>query len=73
MVSSTQRNALRQHLGWFQPAERLSRALVELTRDGVEMGLVVHRQVRALGKYWRSRPLVFSLDPRCQGLWGSQK
>nr|KEP23651.1 hypothetical protein DA06_06330 [Georgenia sp. SUBG003] len=26
-----------------------------------------------LGKYWRSRPLVFSLEPRCQGLCGSQK
>jgi putative transposase len=26
-----------------------------------------------LGKYWRSRPLVFSLVPRCQGLCGSQK
>lgn len=25
------------------------------------------------GKYWRSRPLVFSFDPRCQGLAGSQK
>ena len=25
-----------------------------------------------LGKYWRSRPLVFSLVPRCQGLCGSQ-
>ena len=25
------------------------------------------------GKYCRSRPLVFSLDPRCHGLWGSQK
>ena len=25
------------------------------------------------GKYWRSSPLVFSLLPRCQGLWGSQK
>src|SRR5215216_7671514 len=25
------------------------------------------------GKYWRSRPLVFSFEPRCQGLWGSQK
>jgi hypothetical protein len=25
------------------------------------------------GKYWRSRPLVFSLLPRCQGLCGSQK
>src|SRR6476661_1623337 len=26
-----------------------------------------------LGKYWRSSPLVFSLEPRCQGEWGSQK
>ena len=25
------------------------------------------------GKYWRSRPLVFSLVPRCHGLCGSQK
>jgi hypothetical protein len=25
------------------------------------------------GKYWRSSPLVFSLEPRCQGLLGSQK
>jgi hypothetical protein len=26
-----------------------------------------------LGKYWRSKPFVFSLLPRCQGLCGSQK
>jgi putative transposase len=26
-----------------------------------------------LGKYWRSRPFVFSLVPRCHGLCGSQK
>jgi hypothetical protein len=25
-----------------------------------------------LGKYWRSRPLVFSFEPRCQGEAGSQ-
>lgn len=25
------------------------------------------------GKYWRSRPLTFSLEPRCQGLAASQK
>ena len=25
------------------------------------------------GKYCLRRPLVFSFDPRCQGLWGSQK
>jgi len=26
-----------------------------------------------LGRYWRSRPLVFSHVPRYQGLWESQK
>ena len=26
-----------------------------------------------VGKYWRSRPLVFSLVPRCHGACGSQK
>jgi len=26
-----------------------------------------------LGKYWHSRPLVFSFAPLCQGLWGSAK
>ena len=26
-----------------------------------------------LGRYWRIRPLMFSLLPRCQGLCGSQK
>ena len=25
-----------------------------------------------LGRNWRSRPLVFSLLPRCHGAWGSQ-
>ena len=25
------------------------------------------------GKYWRRRPLVFSLVPRCQALFGSAK
>jgi hypothetical protein len=26
-----------------------------------------------LGRYWRRRPLVFSLLPRCQGLLGSPR
>jgi hypothetical protein len=25
------------------------------------------------GRYWRSSPLLFSFDPRCQGACGSQK
>ena len=33
------------------------------------------RAARSLpfGRYWRSSPLVFSFEPRCQGEWGSQK
>jgi hypothetical protein len=34
--------------------------------------LIAASDVR-FGKYWRSRPLVFSLVPRCQGERGSQK
>jgi hypothetical protein len=30
-------------------------------------GLCTDKSV-PLGMYWRSRPLVFSLEPRCQGL-----
>src|SRR5581483_5409129 len=26
-----------------------------------------------LGMYWRKSRFVFSFEPRCQGLWGSQK
>jgi putative transposase len=37
------------------------------------VGWAMGAQVVPLGKYWRSRPLVFSLVPRCQGLCGSQK
>ena len=53
--------------------QRFSGPLVELARHLVEMGLRVRRQVGPSGKYWRSRRLVFSFDPRCQGLCGSQK
>jgi hypothetical protein len=35
--------------------------------------LVIWSKLVLLGKYWRSRPLVFSLVPRCQGEWGSAK
>ena len=35
--------------------------------------LRVPKSVTPLGKYCRSSPLVFSLAPRCQGEWGSQK
>ncbi len=41
--------------------------------DGVQLALGVARQIRALGKYWRSRPLVFSLVPRCRGCADRQR
>src|SRR5680860_751661 len=38
------------------------------------MSSAVQREMSVpLGKYWRSSPLVFSFDPRCHGLAGSQK
>jgi hypothetical protein len=55
-------------------AQGLSRALIEAQGYLVEIGLRVTGQVSVfLGKYCLSRPLVFSLEPRCQGLCGSQK
>ena len=54
--------------GWCHPVEGLSRTAIELGGDGVEVGWVwIFRSLRR-GRYWRSRPLVFSLVPRCQGL-----
>jgi hypothetical protein len=38
---------------------------VELTRHFVQMSLRVYRQVGSVRKYCLSRPLVFSLEPRC--------
>jgi len=34
--------------------------------------VISDRSIR-LGRYSRISPLAFSLPPRCQGLWGSQK
>jgi ubiquinone/menaquinone biosynthesis C-methylase UbiE len=50
---------------------RYSRLLRALLPDGSRLAASDVSVLR--GKYWRSSPLVFSLLPRCQGLWGSQK
>ena len=60
-------------LDGFAVAEAFSGPVVEFGGDLVQLGFAVHGQVAALRKYWRSRPLVFSFVPRCQGLCGSQK
>jgi hypothetical protein len=50
------------------PLEGLARPAVERGSDGVEViGTVLG------GRYWRNRPLVFSLVPRSHGDDGSQK
>ena len=48
-------------------SEGLSRAAVQFGGDRVEMRRGVRGEVRALGKYRRSRPFAFSLEPRCHG------
>ena len=50
--------------GWGLVAQNGAGAVVELAGDLVEVAGGVDGQVGALGKYWRSRPLVFSLVPR---------
>jgi hypothetical protein len=60
-------------LGGVGEGEALARAVVEFVGDGVELGFGDGAEVGALGEYCRSGPLVFSLEPRCQGACGSQK
>src|ERR1019366_8125830 len=48
------------------------RVLSVSATDARSLGLCILRSV-PFGKYCRSKPLVFSFVPRCQGLCGSQK
>jgi hypothetical protein len=47
-VSSGRRNGLGEDLIWFPPAEGLSRAPVELARDGIEIPLRLAGEIRPL-------------------------
>ena len=62
-----------EDIGRRLEAERLSRPGVQLRCDLVEPGLADQVEVGRFGRYWRRRPFVFSFEPRCQGLRGSQK
>ena len=73
VVSTGRRNTLAKSLCWRLEVQRFPGPLVELARHLVQLGLRVRREIGPLGKYWRSRRLVFSFEPRCQGLCGSQK
>jgi hypothetical protein len=63
----------RELLGWGGEVEALAGAAIEFVGHGVELALGDGGEVEALGKYWRSRPLVFWLEPCYQGACGSQK
>jgi hypothetical protein len=60
-------------VGWTAPGQSLPKAAVEALLDRLQVGEREGAQVAALGKYCRSRPLVFSFVPRSQGLAGGAK
>ncbi len=72
-VSDDRRNTLVKFLCWRVITQRFSWAFIESPCDFVQVCLRVYRQVCPFGKYCLSKPFVFSFDPRCQGLLGSQK
>ena len=53
--------------------EIFPRVCVQMMGDGVQLPLDVPDRFVPLGRYWRSKPFVFSLVPRCRGLYGSAK
>ena len=56
----------------FQLSFAHPRRLSVVATAAMSLALCLLRSV-PLGKYWRSKPLVFSFVPRCHGLRGSQK
>ena len=58
--------------GVFQLSVFRGRELRAAATAAISSALCMLRSV-PFGKYWRSNPFVFSLVPRCHGLWGSQK
>ena len=71
--STGRRNTGMKSLCWGFKLQGLTWSLVELTSHFVQIGLRVTDKSVPFGKYCLSRPLVFSFDPRCHGLCGSQK
>ena len=65
-------SSLKASNGVFQPRVFRGRRLSVAATAATSLALCRLRSV-PLGKYWRSRPLVFSFVPRCHGLRGSQK
>src|SRR5207248_11068968 len=66
------RDAVKISAGVRHPSVLRGRLLSRSSTARRSAAVWTDRSVR-LGKYWRSRPLVFSLVPRCQGLAGWAK
>ena len=58
--------------GVAQPRVLRGRVLSSAATAARSVAVWTDRSV-PFGKYWRSRPFVFSFEPRCHGLAGSQK
>ena len=65
-------SSLKASDGVLQPRVFRGRRLSVVATAAMSLALCLLRSV-PLGKYWRSKPLVFSFVPRCHGLRGSQK
>src|SRR5919106_3239036 len=59
-------------VGFAKPGRLRGRSLSSSATVSRSATVTVAKSV-PFGKYWRSNPLVFSFEPRCQGAWGSQK
>ena len=66
------RTSLSASAGLCQPSVFRGLLLSAAATASSSRSLYLLRSV-PFGKYWRSKPFVFSLVPRCQGLLGSQK
>lgn len=57
------------HFNWALVIKTLARPNIEFVRDCVQLLLTNARQIRPpMGKYWRIKPLMFSLLPRSTSL-----
>lgn len=54
-------------------SECLAWSIVETVLDPAQLGCGDGREIEILGQVLTKEPLVFSFEPRCQGLCGSQK
>jgi hypothetical protein len=66
--SRGERKKLSKLLYWFQISKGLAGTIIQAALKAGEIPGAVLEEISALGMYWRKRPMVFSLEPLCQGL-----